>query len=472
VRMISILVLALSMLVSAAGAQEAPAPLLLVLDASGSMWGQIEGENKIVIARRVLGGLVDGLPAASEVGLVAYGHRRESDCGDIETLVPLGALDKAALKATVNALNPKGKTPITRSLQQAFAALRAHGGGATVILVSDGLETCDGDPCAAVRVAREQGIELILHVIGFDVAGEDVSQLECAAQAGGGLFLSAENAGELGAALEAAVAMPVDTPPGRLVVKAVADGELHDVSVSVVGAEGEDVAGSRTYASPETNPRSIPLPDGKFDVEIRSVRLKGDVVRRFAIEIAGGSTVEKEVDFSSGEIVIGATRDGALSDALYSVYVAGTRDLAASGRTYRGADSNPKRVRITAGGYDVEMGALEIAGKPMHSFGRVEVAPQGRVELAHDFTSGTLRVGAVRGSELVDATVRVVDQATGKAVDSSRTYTSANSNPSTFVLLPGSYKVTVAAVKLDGKPKRELEVSVAAGETVERQAEF
>jgi hypothetical protein len=108
----------------------------------------------------------------------------------------------------------------------------------------------------------------------------------------------------------------------------------------------------------------------------------------------------------------------------------------------------------------------------MHSFGRVEVTPKGRVELAHDFKSGTLRVGAVRGSELVDATVRVVDQATGKAVDSSRTYTSANSNPSTFVLLPGSYKVTVNAIKLEGRPQQELEVTVVAGETVERQAEL
>ncbi len=267
-----------------AGAQDAtPAPLLLIFDASGSMWGQIEGENKIVIARQVLGELVDGLPDVSEVGLVAYGHRQKGDCDDIETLVPLGTLDKAALKETVNALNPKGKTPITRSVQQAFDTLRQRQSGATVILVSDGLETCGGDPCATVRAAKEQGLDFIFHVVGFDVAGEDVSQLECAAQAGGGLFRSAENAAELGDALEAAIALPVDAPIGRLAVKAIADGELQDVSVRVWRPDGDEVAVARTYTRDETNPSSIPLPDGKFAVRVLAVGLEGDIERRFDV---------------------------------------------------------------------------------------------------------------------------------------------------------------------------------------------
>ncbi|MDH3403585.1 MAG: VWA domain-containing protein, partial [Acidobacteriota bacterium] len=101
-------------------AAAAPAPLLLILDASGSMWGQIEGENKIVIARRVLAGLVDGLDDGAEVGVIAYGHRREGDCDDIETVVTMGPLDKAAVKSTVSGLEPKGKTPITRSVETAF----------------------------------------------------------------------------------------------------------------------------------------------------------------------------------------------------------------------------------------------------------------------------------------------------------------------------------------------------------------
>ena len=451
----------------------APSPLLLIFDASGSMWGQIDGENKIVIAREVLGDLVEDLPDGSEVGLIAYGHRREGDCEDIETIVPLDALDKASLQGTVNALNPKGKTPITDSLRQAFDLLRQEKRSATVILLSDGLETCGGDPCATVRTAKEQGVELILHVIGFDVAGEDVSQLECAAQAGGGLYMDAENADELGAALEAAVALPVDLPVGRLAVRAIADGELQDVAVHVTDPDGKDVGGARTYRKQETNPTSIPLPDGTYRVEVKAVGIKGDIDRSFEVEIAEGSTVEKTVDFSTGEISIGATKNGGeLADAGFSVRVAGTNKEVAGGRTYVSEKTNPKTVRITSGTYDVSIFSVQIKGKPTHEFTGVVVEPQGKLDLLHEFQSGVLRIGAARGEELVDVTLGVVDVETGKSIAQGRTYAHAKSNPKTFELPPGTYRVTAKAVKLDGNPQRQFEVRVEVGATTEENARF
>ena len=93
--------------------QTAPSNLLLVLDASGSMWGQIQGKNKIVIARQVLKDVLGGLPADARVGLVAYGHRSEGDCEDIELIAPLTAGHTDALTKKIDSLNPKGKTPIT-----------------------------------------------------------------------------------------------------------------------------------------------------------------------------------------------------------------------------------------------------------------------------------------------------------------------------------------------------------------------
>ena len=83
--------LALALAASAASAASAaPASdLVLILDVSGSMWGQVGGEAKIAGARRVLGSLIDGLDAGRPVGLIAYGHRREADCADIEQVAPL-----------------------------------------------------------------------------------------------------------------------------------------------------------------------------------------------------------------------------------------------------------------------------------------------------------------------------------------------------------------------------------------------
>ncbi|MDY7095883.1 MAG: VWA domain-containing protein, partial [Acidobacteriota bacterium] len=161
-----------------AGDSAAEPRLVLILDASGSMWGQVDGENKIVIARRALGDLLQNLPDEAQVSLLAYGHRREGDCQDVELIQPLGPLDREALSAQIEALNPKGKTPITRALEQAFEVAGESRGKTTVVLVSDGLETCGGDPCA---VARQAGVDLVLHVVGFGVEESDVSQLECTA---------------------------------------------------------------------------------------------------------------------------------------------------------------------------------------------------------------------------------------------------------------------------------------------------
>ncbi len=470
---VGIVTLSLSLAFAGGGgvaAQEAgPAPLLVIFDASGSMWGQIEGENKIVIARRVLGGVVDGLAEGAEVGLIAYGHRREGDCDDIETIVPMGPLDAPALKATIDGINPKGKTPITKALETAFAALAGRAGGTTVVLVSDGLETCGGDPCAAVRTAKAAGAEFLLHVVGFDVAGEDVSQLECAAQAGEGLFLSAESAEELSGAIDRAVALAPTVPAGRLAVTAVADGELQDAAVLVAdAATGEEAGDGRTYASPDTNPRVIPLPDGKFRVIVQAVGIKGDVTREFEIEIADGSRVEKTVDFSTGELSIGVTRNGELSDAVFKVRLPGTGEEVASGRTYTAASSNPAKVRLTSGTYAVEVGSVEISGGPSHDLGEVALEPGGSAAVSHAWESGTLKVGAARGGELVDATLNLVSVATGKPVAQGRTYKSANSNPKAFELLPGTYRVTVSEIR---GPRRVIEVSIGAGEVVERMVD-
>ena len=152
-------------------------PMVLVLDASGSMWGQIGGKAKIVIAKEVLGELIDGLPADLQVGLSVYGHRREKDCADIEMLVPIGPLDRAAMKAKIAPIKPKGKTPLSDAVKQAAEALRYTERRSTVVLVSDGLETCHADPCALAAELARAGVDFKVHVIGFDISKEDQGRL-------------------------------------------------------------------------------------------------------------------------------------------------------------------------------------------------------------------------------------------------------------------------------------------------------
>lgn len=193
-------------------AQERPSAIL-VLDASGSMWGQIEGVNKIVIAREVVTDLLGTLPEDQALGLVAYGHRTKGDCNDIELLYQPGT-DRQAIADAVMGLNPKGKTPLSAAVLQAAEALKYTEEAATVILVSDGIETCNIDPCELGRRLEKTGVGFTAHVIGFDVAEPEAqAQLQCLAEETGGLYRSASNAGELSEALaEVAVAQPEPEP--------------------------------------------------------------------------------------------------------------------------------------------------------------------------------------------------------------------------------------------------------------------
>ena len=462
-----LLALAALVVVGAAPAAAEKAQLALVLDASGSMWGQIEGENKIVIARRVLGDVLQTVPAETGIGLVAYGHRHKGDCDDIETIVPYGSTDRAALAAKIDALDPKGKTPITATLSQVFGDLRNREDATTVVLVSDGLETCGGDPCQAVRDAKQAGIEFVMHVVGFDLGeDEDISQLECAALAGDGLYLTAANADELGRALEQAIEITPETPTGKLSIKTVAEGALTDAMVEVIDPEkGEIVTAMRTYEHAETNPRVIPLPDGTYDVAVEAVGISGRPSQRLkGIEISAGKTVEKQVDFGTGRIRVKATRNGALSDVTVNVYRAGTRTFVVGGRTYRSDSSNPLEKEIVGGVYDVEIKGIEIANQPVHRWENIELAGDNLVELEHDFTSGVVKAGARHGDDLVDAIVAFKEE--GRAVTQSRTYTSASSNPKAFVLSPGSYRLHVRPIKKDyGERILDIDVGAATEQT-------
>ena len=110
---------------------------MLVLDASGSMWGQIDGKAKIAIARDAVGAMLDDWQGG-DLGLMAYGHNRKGDCADIEVLQAIGPDTAAGIRKRVDALNPKGMTPISESVRQAAAQLHFTERKATVILVSVG----------------------------------------------------------------------------------------------------------------------------------------------------------------------------------------------------------------------------------------------------------------------------------------------------------------------------------------------
>ena len=179
---------------------------VIIFDASGSMRGKIDGVPKIKIAKDALKKVVKRWNPKVELGLTVYGHRRKGDCSDIETIVPIGKLNKEQIIKKVMAISPKGKTPISRALKRAANELNYTEGNSTVILISDGKETCDPDPCGTAKELKKLGIGFVAHVIGFNVNKAADRQLRCIANATGGQYFNAKNADALKSAMKAIVA--------------------------------------------------------------------------------------------------------------------------------------------------------------------------------------------------------------------------------------------------------------------------
>lgn len=280
---------------------------ILVFDASGSMWGQIDGVPKITVARDVVKGLLDDLPPGRRLGLVAYGHRRKGDCKDIQTLVPVGG-DRAAIAKAIAAMNPVGKTPMTAAVEQAAEALKFTENEATVILVSDGQETCHADPCEAAAKLAKMGVGLTVHTVGFGLGVEEAGakgELQCMADATGGRFFVADDADELRDALQKISLAPAgkgkqaDAPPAKpkpapgpqAVATGVAAFEATDqkggpvISKDLVWTIRHGASGDVLHESEAGGSIEVELPRGVHDVSVR--RASDGATAEGEIQLAG-----------------------------------------------------------------------------------------------------------------------------------------------------------------------------------------
>lgn len=277
---------------------------ILVLDASGSMWGQIDGKSKVEIARSVIGELLDKLPADRRLGLVAYGHRREADCNDIEEIVPVGT-DRVAIRNSVNKLDFKGRTPLSAAVKFAAEKLGYRTQRATVILVSDGIETCGVDPCALGRALEDAGVDFTAHVIGFGLTSDKESAgLRCLAEATGGRYIAARNAGDLIAALTATVAAPSATPVAAEVAHVtlratdLAGGpEITEGLTWTIGS----TAGAAIYEKTGAGVVDTEIPPGVYDVKV--VRQADGLSGKAPLDARAGATrtvtIPLEVDLAA-----------------------------------------------------------------------------------------------------------------------------------------------------------------------------
>jgi Mg-chelatase subunit ChlD len=276
---------------------------LFILDASGSMWGQIGGKPKITIAKEVMVKLLAEIPAGNRIGLIAYGHRRKADCSDVETLVRPGRNNKQKVLDAVKGLNARGKTPLTRSVNQAMTLLKGEKGTFAIVLVSDGIESCDADPCAAVKAAKASGINFVLHTVGFGLSKKESTQLRCMAEAGGGQYFQANNAEQLLKSARKAV-----QSAGILKLTVKVNGAVTDLTYRVEDAKTGKVIHEPVLGVPSG--AALPLAGGRYNVFVSPAGVSGAREKKLAISIKSGEVVEKTLLFDKGSLHLTVTVDG------------------------------------------------------------------------------------------------------------------------------------------------------------------
>ena len=176
----------------------------IIFDSSGSMNESIQGKKKIDIAKEVFQDFIQDIPENINLGLRIYGHRFPKDCTDTKLVIPIGIVNKEDFLSKIRGLKPTGMTPIALSLEEAGKDFEGLAGENTIVLISDGEETCEGAPCSVADDLAKSGIKVKIHTVGFALASESAKeQLECIALISGGKYFDAKDADGLKKSLEA-----------------------------------------------------------------------------------------------------------------------------------------------------------------------------------------------------------------------------------------------------------------------------
>ncbi|MEO0883381.1 MAG: hypothetical protein AAFY34_11745 [Pseudomonadota bacterium] len=173
---------------------DAEGRVLFIYDSSNSMWGELtDGSRKYEAGRSAMAAILNTGLSGREIGFRAYGHRRTNDCRDSELVVPFSPDNTAAtpINQTMASLRPTGKTPITYSLTEGLKDL--NGGPGEILLISDGIETCDADPCDLMRQWKASNVDIRVHVVGVGLNEVERVAMTCIADESGGVYFDADS---------------------------------------------------------------------------------------------------------------------------------------------------------------------------------------------------------------------------------------------------------------------------------------
>jgi len=429
--------------------------VMLIIDSSRSMWGHIDGVNKVVHAREALARFFKQQEGAFRLGLMAYGHQESASCEDFAVLKDVGVLDASAYASAVNNIAPKGSTPIAAALDAAADAMAKETGRKHIVLLSDGLDNCQGDPCARAAQLAKAVPQMSLHAIAFDKAGkqQELERLSCVAEPSGGLFKSASTRDELDAALAqvaARIAAPPLAPqtaalpenvdpdaPVPIKLTAYLSGSEARISKGVTwrvfsGRAADDGRYQMIHELREAHP-ALDLKPGAYFVNV-SWGLAHTTKR---IEVMPGQPAHEQLILKAGGIRLNARQaSGApikMDEARFDIYSDKTDQFGNRERVIPDAPSGPA-IRLNTGTYFV---VSRYGDSNAIVETRVEVKPGqlSEVILIHDAAKVTFRLVERRGGEAIADTRWTIKKPDGQVIKRS-----AGAFPS-HILTSGQYRV-------------------------------
>jgi hypothetical protein len=275
---------------AAALAKDTPAPAadpslpsaMVVLDASSSMNEKLGGASKITIVRSELGKAIGAYGDRLSFGLVAFGHRKASNCADSEVLAQPGGLTAETQGKMLGAIKPKGAAPVAAALSDAAKTAQGANAKLDIVLIADGGDSCGADVCATAASLKQKAQGLRVHVIGLDDNVASLKPLNCVATATGGTFVAAANQNEFKQALSAVLdAAASASPPQPVAANENAD------QAAEIGADDDTAPKAAATTPPNTSDAPVPA-------RVRTVTIPPPVIEPEGAE-QGESTAQKSM---------------------------------------------------------------------------------------------------------------------------------------------------------------------------------
>ena len=398
------------------------ANVAFILDASGSMTAKLpnSSQTKIQVAKQVMAELVTQVPANVKAALWFYGHRypqepKAQSCKDIERVFPLGTVNTSAYTQAIQRVNTLGYTPIADSLTQAAKDLPAGDNQSnSIILVSDGEETCGGDPCKVAAALKASNSRVTIHVVGYNVEDVARKQLQCIADTSGGMYRDAASADLLREALTSALKAADAKTVLRLEVVGPGNAQVKRRVLLYKPGSKDLIAGMNSWAD-------NPVTPGTYDIVVDTV----PQVLYASVNLSEGSSTLIRLSASAFEF---ASFAGETPDP-YSVQVVEPGKKTDLGYLL---DPGKEPYYVLPGVFDLQLYPSVSQGTPNAVFPRVELKPLEKI---------TLRLGAFDLRGVNNEPVRPYEIKYFDATSNQLVTSFSGGTPKLYYVAPGAYRV-------------------------------